>query len=60
AGHILADLAWYSLVSAAVAGGRHFLTDRLYRALIEFCAVFLIVFAGYFAYAGFEKLISIL
>ncbi len=56
AGHILADLAWYSLISAAVAGGRHFLTDRLYRSLIAFCAVFLVVFAGYFAYAGFEKL----
>lgn len=55
-GHILADLVWYSLVAAAVAGGRHFLTDRLYRSLIAFCAVFLVVFAGYFAYAGFEKL----
>jgi threonine/homoserine/homoserine lactone efflux protein len=56
AGHILADLVWYSLVAAAVAGGRHFLTNRLYRGLIAVCAVFLIVFAGYFAYAGFEKL----
>ncbi len=55
-GHILADLVWYSLIAAAVAGGRHFLTDRLYRGLIAVCAVFLIVFAGYFAYAGFEKL----
>jgi threonine/homoserine/homoserine lactone efflux protein len=55
-GHILADLAWYSLITAAVAGGRHFLTDRLYRGLIAVCAVFLIVFAGYFVYAGVEKL----
>jgi threonine/homoserine/homoserine lactone efflux protein len=55
-GHILADLVWYSLVAAAVAGGRHFLTDRLYRGLIAVCAVFLVVFAGYFAYAGFAKL----
>jgi threonine/homoserine/homoserine lactone efflux protein len=55
-GHILADLVWYSLVAAAVAGGRHFLTDRLYRGLIAACAVFLVVFAGYFAYAGFVKL----
>jgi threonine/homoserine/homoserine lactone efflux protein len=55
-GHILADLVWYSLIAAAVAGGRHFLTDRLYRGLIAICAVFLIVFSGYFAYAGFEKL----
>jgi threonine/homoserine/homoserine lactone efflux protein len=56
AGHILADLLWYSLVSAAVAGGRHFLTDRLYRGLMALCAAFLMVFAGYFAYAGLEKL----
>lgn len=56
AGHILADLVWYSMIAAAVAGGRHFLTDRLYRGLIAMCAVFLVVFAGYFAYAGFVKL----
>ena len=54
AGHILADLAWYTVVAAAVAGGRRFLTDRLYRGLISGCAVFLIFFAGYFAYAGFQ------
>jgi threonine/homoserine/homoserine lactone efflux protein len=54
AGHILADLAWYAFVAAAVAKGRHLLTDRLYRGLIAGCAVFLILFAGYFAYAGFQ------
>ena len=56
AGHILADLAWYSLVAVAVAGGKQFLTDRLYRGLIALCAVFLVVFAGYFFYAGMQKL----
>lgn len=56
AGHILADLLWYSLVAAAVAGGRRFLTDRLYRGLIAACALLLVLFAGYFAYAGFAKL----
>jgi threonine/homoserine/homoserine lactone efflux protein len=60
AGHISADLAWYSFISATVAGGRRFLTDRLYRALIACCAVFLVLFAGYFAYAGFEKLRNII
>ena len=59
-GHILADLVWYSLISAAVAGGRHFLTDRLYRGLISICAVLLVVFAGYFAYTGFNKLHAIM
>ena len=56
AGHILADLSWYSFVSAAVAKGKHHLNDRLYRGLIAFCATFLVVFACYFAYAGFDKL----
>ncbi|MBN2401880.1 MAG: LysE family transporter [Spirochaetes bacterium] len=59
-GHILADLAWYSLISAAVAGGRHLLTDRLYRGLTAACAAFLVVFAGYFAYSGFSGLKAIL
>ncbi len=59
-GHILGDLGWYSLVAAAVAGGRRFLTDRIYRNLIAVCAVFLIVFAGYFVYAGIEKLKTII
>jgi threonine/homoserine/homoserine lactone efflux protein len=53
-GHILADLAWYTLVAAAVAGGRRFLTDRLYRGLIAGCAVLLIIFAGYFVYVGLQ------
>lgn len=55
-GHILADLIWYSMISAAVARGRSFLNDRLYRGLIAVCAVFLVLFACYFAYAGFDKL----
>lgn len=60
AGHISADLAWYSFISGAVARGRHLLTDRLYRVLIAVCAVFLIGFAGYFAYAGIDKLKGLL
>ncbi len=59
-GHILADLIWYSLISAAVSGGRHFLTDRLYRGLIAVCAAFLTVFAGYFSYLGFVKLSTLI
>ncbi len=58
-GHILADLVWYSLVAAAVAGGRRFLTDRLYRGLIAVCATFLVAFAVYFAWAGSEKISTI-
>jgi len=59
-GHILADLSWYSFISLAVARGRHFLNDRIYRGLIAGCAVFLVLFACYFIYAGFNKLNSII
>lgn len=55
AGHILADLVWYSAVAAAVSRGRGFLTDHLYRGLITGCAVFLVLFAFYFTYAGILK-----
>ena len=56
-GHLLADLAWYALVSFSVAKGRAFFTDRIYRGVIGCCAFFLLVFAGYFFYSGIEKLI---
>jgi len=58
AGHILADLAWYAFVSAAVAKGRNYLSDRLYRGLIAACAVFLVVFACIFGYNGIHKILA--
>lgn len=51
-GHILADLVWYSLISAAVAGGRKFLSDRIYSGVIVACGIFLIGLGGYFLYYG--------
>ena len=56
-GHILADLAWYTLISLSVAKGRAFFSDTIYRRLIGFCAFFLIVFAGYFFYSGLDRLV---
>lgn len=56
-GHILADLAWYTFISFSVARGTHFFNDAAYRKLIGGCALFLIVFAGYFFYSGIEKII---
>ena len=55
-GHILADLAWYSLISFGIAKGRRFFDDRFYRRLIGACATFLIIFSGYFFYSGIEKI----
>jgi arginine exporter protein ArgO len=57
-GHILADLAWYSMVSITVGKGRSFFSDRMYRGVIAVCAVFLVAFAGYFFYAGMEKIVA--
>jgi threonine/homoserine/homoserine lactone efflux protein len=58
AGHILADLAWYALISGAVSKGRRLLNDRLYRGVIGACAGFLVVFAGYFVYSGVNRVVS--
>ncbi|MDJ0622126.1 MAG: LysE family transporter [Desulfocapsaceae bacterium] len=56
-GHILADLGWYSCVSWAMVKGRRFISNTGYRRLIAGCAVFLIVFAGYFFYSGVDRLV---
>jgi threonine/homoserine/homoserine lactone efflux protein len=57
-GHILADLAWYALISGAVSKGRRLLNDRLYRGVIGACAGFLVVFAGYFVFSGVNRVIT--
>ena len=51
-GHILADLVWYSLIAAMVAGGRKFLSDRIYSGVIVACGIFLLGLGGYFVYSG--------
>ena len=56
-GHISADITWYALVSYGVVKGKHLFTDQGYRRLIGGCAVFLVVFAGYFLYCGIDKLV---
>jgi threonine/homoserine/homoserine lactone efflux protein len=49
-GHILADFAWYAIISAAVGKGRVFFSDRIYRGLIGACAAILVFFACFFIY----------
>jgi threonine/homoserine/homoserine lactone efflux protein len=58
AGHILADLAWYTLVSTAVAYGRNFFTDGIYRGFLAGCGCFLFLFSGYFAFQGVKFLLN--
>jgi threonine/homoserine/homoserine lactone efflux protein len=49
-GHIMADLLWYSLVAAAIAGGRKFINQQVYQIVIALCGIFLIGLGGYFIY----------
>lgn len=55
-GHISSDLGWYSLISGALAKGRRFLTDRVYRWLLFVCGLFLIFLALLFIYDALELL----
>ncbi len=57
-GHILADLVWYSIVTYSVSKGRKLFSDSMYRGLIGACACFLVIFAGYFGYSGWQKIFT--
>ena len=52
AGHILSDLAWYSIVSAAVASGRRICPPWVYRALFIFCGLVLVGLGAFFGSTG--------
>jgi len=56
AGHILADLSWYSLVSFTVGKGKRLINNMMYRWLVGICALFLAGFALWFFWAGARKL----
>jgi len=58
AGHVSSDLVWYSLVSAVVAKGRRFITDKVHRVVVGVCAVFLLAFSVYFGFFAWEKLLA--
>lgn len=56
-GHIAADLSWYSLISLSIGKGRRFFNNTIYRWLVGFCALFLILFATWFLWGGIKHLI---
>ncbi len=52
AGHILADLLWYSIISFLVSRGRQFINLQMYRGIVGTCAVVLMAFGLYFGASG--------
>jgi threonine/homoserine/homoserine lactone efflux protein len=55
-GHITADYTWDTVLSAVVGGGRRWLTDHLYRALIVLAGAFLVYLGFVFLYQGLTSL----
>lgn len=51
-GHISADLVWYSLVAAMVAGGRRICPPNVYRALFSACGAMLGMLGVLFLWKG--------
>jgi len=59
-GHGMADLAWYSVVSAGIATGRRWLTDQVYRIIIALLGFCMAGFSVYFIISGAKGLIGLL
>ena len=57
-GHILSDLAWFSLLALAATTGRRLITPALYRVIMALLGAFLIIFALYFAWSGIKLLVN--
>ena len=51
-GHIFADIAWFSLVSFAIATGRRWMTDSLYKGLMVGCGLFLAAMGVFSLWSG--------
>lgn len=49
-GHITGDIIWYLAVGAAISTGRRLLSARIYRGIVQVCALFLIFLGGSFLY----------
>lgn len=55
-GHISADFLWFGFVGLVVAWGGRMLSDRIYRRILQVCAVFLLVFGLFFAIYGIRTI----
>jgi threonine/homoserine/homoserine lactone efflux protein len=57
-GHILADFAWYTIVSSAIAKGKKVFSTAVYRKVILFCGLFLVGFGVWFLFECYKIVIS--
>jgi threonine/homoserine/homoserine lactone efflux protein len=55
-GHIVADYAWDTVLSAVVGGGRRWMTDKAYRILIYACGAFFVYLGWVFLAQGISGL----
>jgi len=55
AGHILADVGWYTIVSFTISRGKRFISGKVYKAMMKTCGVLLAGFGLYFISAVFGK-----
>ncbi|MHB8781462.1 MAG: LysE family transporter, partial [Candidatus Geothermincolia bacterium] len=55
AGHISADILWYSLVAFLVVSGRRFFSERLYRRVIIASGGFLVILGARFIADGLAR-----
>lgn len=54
-GHILADFAWYTFISAIVASGKKIVTDKVYRIILIISAVIFCYFGGKFIFLALTQ-----
>ena len=57
-GHILADFVWYTFISTSITYGKKYFSDKIYKGVIGFCGVFLLLFSMIFFKAGFDYLLK--
>lgn len=55
-GHILADFAWYTFVSAGIHFGKTKVSQKLIKTIYGLCGIFLLSLSGYFAYDSISRL----
>ncbi len=57
-GHLLADLAWLSVLAVILVLGKSLISDKIYRAIVAFLGIFLMFFSLYFLWTGITRLLG--